>query len=231
MKEYAILLDSTYCTGCNTCMYKCIQENGLHEAASRGLTRTLVNIDDDGLYHHRCMQCKEPVCVEDCPEGALKKSEYGPVLYDAKACVGCKTCVDSCPFHVPRFDSVTRKIVRCSMCAHRVKQGREPACAEACPTGALTFGEYDKLAAMAQTRASRENLHLYGLKENGGGHFLVLMKGDPAAAGYPKVAYRDAKRNKLAADLSVPGVAALAIGGLKIFSDRRAKVEAETREK
>lgn len=228
MKEYAILLDSTYCTGCNTCTYKCIQENRLHAPAAKGLTRTMVQIGDGGLYHHRCMHCKEPVCVADCPEGALMKSASGAVLYDAKACVGCGTCVDACPFGIPQLDPITQKVIRCSLCAHRLKENRPPACVEACPTEALVFGEYPKIVALAQKRASEGKLTLYGLKENGGGHFLVLLKGDPKAAGYPRVAQRSSKIPNLAfREIPFAGIAALALGGLKTFSDRRTKIEKE----
>ena len=231
MKNYAILLDATICTGCNSCTYKCIQENRLHAQASRGLFRTFVEINDEGMRHHRCMICKEPACVEDCPVEALKKTEYGAIVYDAKKCVGCKTCIDSCPFGVPQFDPITQKIVRCNMCAHRVKDGRQPACVEVCPNGALTFGEYEKIVAVAKERASKDKLYTYGLTENGGGQFITITNKKPADLGYPKVAQRDVKPKTLAAGMGVPGVAALAIGGLKIFSDRRAKIEAEAKDK
>ena len=68
MKQYAILLDSRFCTGCNTCFYKCVQENRLHDVAANGSTRTLVQINDEGMYHHRCMHCLEPTCVANCPK-------------------------------------------------------------------------------------------------------------------------------------------------------------------
>lgn len=136
MKSYAILLDTTLCTGCNTCLYKCIQENMRHDEASRGLFRTIAFIRDTGIYHQRCMHCVTPDCVDVCPEGALTKTDYGPVLYNADLCIGCQTCIDACPFSAPLFDQVTEKIVRCSMCAHRISEGQPPACVEACPTEA-----------------------------------------------------------------------------------------------
>lgn len=229
MKEYAILLDSTNCTGCNTCMYKCIQENGLQDPASRGVFRTMALIKDEGIYHHRCMHCKEPACVEVCSEGALTQSDYGPVLFDASLCVGCEECVDACPFGVPQVDTVTEKMVKCSMCAHRIKDGGIPACVEACPTGSLQFGEYKEMVALAKSRAADDNLQTYGLKENGGGHVLILLKEDPLKIGYPKVAHLPIKGMQPAlGSAGIPALAAFALGGLKKFSDRRDRIERAT---
>lgn len=227
MKEYAILLDSTNCTGCNTCMYKCIQENGLRDSASRGVFRTMALINDDGIYHHRCMHCKKPDCVAVCPEGALTQSDYGPVLLDPGLCIGCGECVDACPFDVPRVDAVTEKMVKCSMCAHRIKDGGIPACIDACPTGSLQFGEYKKMEVLAKGRAADNKLLIYGLKENGGGHFLILLKGDPVKIGYPAVARLPVNKGTQPAsgNVGVPALAAIAIGGLKKFSDRRDRIE------
>jgi len=227
MKSYAILLDTTICTGCNSCTYKCIQENRLHDEASRGLFRTFVEIKDEGTRHYRCMLCREPVCVDECPEGALTKTDYGPVLYDESLCVGCETCADACPFGVPQLDPASGKIIRCNMCAHRVKDGRQPACVEVCPNLALSFGEYEEIAAIARARAEKEKLHIYGLTENGGGQFITIMKGDPASVGYPAVGGKSAKREQPALNWASTGIAGLAIGGLKAFSDRRARIESE----
>ena len=77
MKEYAILLDNTFCTGCNTCSYRCIQEYRYHDQASKGLFRTFVKINDEGLYQKRCMHCQEPTCVANCPVKALTSQVMG----------------------------------------------------------------------------------------------------------------------------------------------------------
>ena len=234
MKEYAILLDTTNCTGCNTCMYKCTQENRLQEPPSRGLFRTWVEINDRGLVHHRCLHCLDPACVAACKESlgensALTRSGYGPVLYDAALCQGCGACVESCPFEVPRLDEAAEKIVKCSMCAHRLAAGKPPACVEACPTNALIFGEYKQILSRAQKTAAEQRLHLYGQRENGGGHFLVLTREIPEAAGYPRVAFRAEKLDPVPAGVGVAAVAAAALSGLKAFSDRRARIEKETK--
>jgi formate dehydrogenase iron-sulfur subunit len=232
MKEYAILLDTTLCTGCNTCMYKCVQENRLQNPGSRGMFRTTVYINDEGPYHHRCMHCLEPACVGVCPTGALTQSEYGPVLYNPALCTGEKECVDACPFHVPIFDELTQNIVKCTMCAHRIKEGREPACVEVCPTSALQFGEYNELVARAKELAAKTKLHIYGLEEAGGTHTIILAKEDPVTYGFPaveRVAQRP-KGSKIAKGSVVPPLAAVAVVGLKRYSERRDEVAAQTKE-
>ena len=233
MKEYAILLDDTYCTGCNSCAYRCIQEFRYHDQAAKGLFRTFVQINDDGLYQKRCMHCEAPDCVENCPVKALTKSESGQVLYDAQKCIGCQTCVRVCKFHVPQFDADAKKIVKCSMCAHRVGLGKAPACVEICPTGALQFGEYAEMLKKAKTLAAKNNLKIYGMKENGGTHVFVLAKNEPVSFGYPKVAAKNIKKKVSMSDtVTVPtAIAAVAIGGFKKFSERRTRIEAQERDK
>lgn len=231
---YAILLDTRFCTGCNTCFYKCVQENRLHEVATNGNTRTLVYINDTGMYHHRCMHCLEPTCVANCPKEALTKTEYGPVLWDADACVKCQTCVEQCPFHIPMFDEAQKKIVKCSMCAHRNFAGdkeAKPACVEVCPTGALSFGERDAIVSEAKKIAKEANLNIYGLEENGGTSLLVLTKEDPTAVGYPQVEKSGGSgggSNPLAIGGAIVGAAAVIGGayvGLKKYGERKNEIE------
>lgn len=232
MKENAILLDTTYCTGCNSCAYRCIQEFRYHDKAARGLFRTFVQVNDNGLYQKRCMHCLAPDCVANCPVQALTKSESGQVLYDEKKCIGCKTCVRSCKFGIPQFDEVAKKIVKCSMCAHRVGENKPPACVEVCSTGALQFGEYKEILEKAKKLAAKGNLKIYGMKENGGTHLFVLAKIDPVKFGYPKVTAKSVTKGLSMGNIpTMPmAIAALAVGGFKKFSERRAVVEAEEKD-
>ena len=222
MKEQAILVDTTYCTGCNTCSYKCIQEFGDHELASRGLFRTVVQIQDDGVLRRQCMNCKDPQCVQ-ASSGAFTKSAYGPVLLDVAKLKDGEKVAKSCPFNALHYDEKSGKIVHCNMCAHRLANGKQPACVEACPAGALQSGDYDEMAAKAKQLATSKKLKIYGLNENGGAHVIILTKADPVALGYPNVG-----KKRLQADMTgitaLPLVAGAVYAGLKKYSDRRADV-------
>ncbi len=111
MKSYAILLDTTLCTGCNTCLYKCIQENMRHDEASRGLFRTIAFIRDTGIYHQRCMHCVTPDCVDVCPEGALTKPIMGRFFTTLTCASGARPVL--MPARFPRL-YLTRLLKRLS---------------------------------------------------------------------------------------------------------------------
>ena len=102
-----------------------------------------------------CMHCVDPNCVSACPVSALTKDpQTGIVRYNPDACIGCRYCQLACPFNVPRFefDKPFPKIVKCEMCADRQAEGKIPACAEACPTGASLFGRVSDLLDEAHRR-------------------------------------------------------------------------------
>ncbi len=223
MKEQAILVDTTYCTGCNSCTYKCIQEFREHDLAARGFFRTFVQITDDGMVKKQCMSCKDPQCVKASP-GAFTKSAYGPVLVNAAQVKNEKDAVGACPFHALQYDDKTNQVINCNMCAHRLTAGQKPACVEACPSGALQSGDYEAMAAKAKQRAADKKLKIYGLNENGGTHVIILTKADPVALGYPKVATRHL------ANLELPLAAGALYLGFKTFSDRREAVEKAEKE-
>jgi formate dehydrogenase iron-sulfur subunit len=225
MKEQAILFNSTYCTGCNTCTYKCVQEFGDQSIAAQGLFRTLVLIKDDGILKKQCMQCKDPQCVE-ASQGAFTKTAYGAVLMEGEKLKDGKTVAGACPFHAIQQDGASGKVIDCNLCAHRLTEGRKPACVEVCLSGALESGDYEVMVAKAKDLASSKKLHIYGLKENGGTRLLILTKADPVSLGYPNVG-RKRLRAGLIEDLgATPLLAGAVYVGLKKYSDRRAAVAA-----
>jgi len=222
MKEQAILVDTTNCTGCNTCSYRCIQEFGEHDQAARGMFRSVVLIKDHGVVKQQCMNCKDAQCVK-ASAGALTKAAYGPVLVDASKVKDGKAIADSCPFHAAQYDEVSKKLINCNLCAHRLTAGQKPACVEACLSGALQSGDYEEMATRARQVASVKQLKIYGLKENGGTNVIILMKADPVALGYPRVkGHMRAGLNDLAA---APLVAGALYAGFKKYSERRTTVE------
>ena len=225
MGKYAILLDTRFCTGCNTCFYKCVQENRLHESANQGYARTMVLIRDKGLFHHRCMHCEEPSCVATCPSGAFAKTPEGIVLYDSQPCLGCKSCVIACPFNIPQWDMKKKEVIKCTMCAHRVLKGKQPACVEVCPTDALEFGLYEEITGKAKQIAAENKLNIYGLEENGGTSVIILTKEDPIAIAYSEVSKSATKARGPKTIVGTAAVAALAYAGIKKYTERRAEIE------
>jgi len=223
MKEQAILVDTSQCTGCNSCSYRCIQEFSDHEVAARGMFRNIVLIKDQGIVRKQCMNCKDPQCVK-VSAGALTKSAYGPVLVDDSKVKNGKAIADACPFHAAHYDETSKKLVNCNLCAHRLAAGQLPACVDACPAGALQSGDYEEMSARAKQLAATKQLRIYGLNENGGTHVIILTKVDPVGLGYPKV--KGHLRAELTMELAAgPLVAGTLYAGFKKYDERRKAVE------
>ena len=225
MKDQALLYDSSYCTGCNSCAYKCIQEFSEHALAAKGIFRTIALVKDDGVQKKQCMQCKEPQCVE-ASQGAFSKTPYGSVVVDGKLKDGKKVAA-ACPFHAVQQDEASGKVVNCNLCAHRQVAGQKPACVDACLTGALYAGPYEEMVAKAKEMAAKRKLHIYGLRENGGTRVLILTKASPAALGYANVAPKRLRAGLTETLGTAPLVAGAVYAGLKKYNDRRATVAAQ----
>lgn len=194
----AMLYDATICVGCNACTNACrqwnetqpeIDERGRYDAPRElsADTYTLIQLyqGEDGFsfVKRQCMHCVDPACVSGCPVTALQKTSDGPVTYDEDRCIGCRYCMYACPYHVPRFDWETARypvITKCHFCyENRIQKGLGgPACADRCPTGALTWGTRGDLLAEAQKRLD-ENPdkyvnYIYGKDDVGGTSVLYL---------------------------------------------------------
>ncbi|MBW1870780.1 MAG: 4Fe-4S binding protein, partial [Deltaproteobacteria bacterium] len=130
---------------------------------------------------HQCMHCNEPCCASVCFVDAFTKTPEGPVLYDPELCVGCRYCVFACPYNALAYeyeDPLTPRVVRCTMCYPRIKKGLNPACADACPTGAIVYGKRKDLIRLADERIrkypERYINHIFGEHEWGGTSWLTL---------------------------------------------------------
>lgn len=206
-KEFvSILVDTTRCVGCQSCTVACAETNGLPEpdldALDEGLVRntsekqwTLINrfeVDDEEIYvKKQCMHCDQPACAAACPTMALLKTEEGPVIWRADKCMGCRFCMVSCPFEMPKFeyDSPIPKIQKCRMCFERLQEGEEPACVSECPEGALVFGKKRDLLDEAKRRIYEnpdDYVHeIYGEEVVGGTGYLYL-----ASVPFEKLGFR-----------------------------------------
>lgn len=171
MGRMSILVSPELCIGCRGCQTACKEWNQLPgvKTENRGSTENPPDLTPNTFnkiryvelpsetntvrwlfVSQRCMHCGDAGCMKICPApGALFRTEEGAVAFDKDKCIGCKLCVTSCPFNVPRYDE-KNKISKCHLCAERIANGLEPACTKTCPTGALRFGDRDALIGVAQ---------------------------------------------------------------------------------
>lgn len=164
----ALLIDVVECIGCRACMEACMEKQGFagdpFEIEELSATAYTV-VEEKGDYWVRkmCRHCLHPSCASVCPVGALRKTALGPVVYDADACIGCRYCMQACPFGIPRYEwnDPVPAVAKCDMCYDRLTEGRPPACVEACPMEAVTVGPRRELLDRAH-RKIRENPDTYG---------------------------------------------------------------------
>ncbi|HEY1374784.1 MAG TPA: 4Fe-4S dicluster domain-containing protein [Candidatus Binatia bacterium] len=121
-----------------------------------------------------CKHCSPAPCLEACPTGALFRTEFDTVVVQQDVCNGCTYCVTACPFGVVEVNEVDGKAHKCTLCYDRLKGGFEPACAKACPTESIQFGELSALHDRARTRVEtlhsrgRTDAYLYGAPDGPG---------------------------------------------------------------
>ena len=204
----AMLYDTTKCIGCRACQNACKDWNGNPaEADPSGLydapmelsadTWTLIQLYEENgtssFVKHQCMHCLDPACVSVCPVHALQKTAQGPVTYDPKRCIGCRYCMIACPFSVPRFewDETLPVIAKCTFCNDRLAVGDGPACAEVCPTGAITWGKRGELLTEAEKRLAdhpdKYVDYIYGKDDAGGTSVLYLSHVPFEKLGFPEL--------------------------------------------
>lgn len=152
MAKISLMFYKRNCMGCHACEVACKQEHGL------GVGPRLVRVVEQApsyipIY---CHHCAEPPCGESCPVEAITRNEKGIVLVDNDRCIGCRECVEACPFGAMQFDDDRGFAVKCDLCISRLKNNEAPACATVCGTGCIFWGDpktlLDKVAAEAVSR-------------------------------------------------------------------------------
>ncbi|MFC1500448.1 4Fe-4S dicluster domain-containing protein [Candidatus Zixiibacteriota bacterium] len=190
-----VLIDTTRCMGCRTCEFMCAESNGLPEPdpdwgvleeprTTSDCQLTVVNQYETEkgpvFIKRQCMHCVQPACASACLTKAMFRSDEGPVIWREPKCMGCRFCMISCPFDMPKFeyDSPVPHIRKCTLCVERREQGEMPACVENCPGGALQFGLRSDLLREANTRIYNNpddyNHEIYGEHMVGGTSMLYL---------------------------------------------------------
>lgn len=107
-----------------------------------------------------CNHCDNPPCVQVCPVGATFKSQDGVVLVDSEYCIGCRYCIQACPYGARYLDPRTKTADKCTFCYHRITKGLLPACVEVCPTQARIFGELGKRSTPLNRMMRRNNIQV-----------------------------------------------------------------------
>lgn len=177
-----------------------------------------------------CKHCTSAACLDVCPTGSLFRTEFGTVVVQEDICNGCGYCVPACPYGVIDKREEDGRVWKCTLCYDRIGDGLEPACAKACPTDSIQFGNLDELRARAEARvadlheAGVSSARLYGEDPDNGvdgaGAFFLLLD-EPEVYGLPPdplVTTRDLPSMWRHAGVAA---AALVVGAAATFVGRR----------
>jgi formate dehydrogenase iron-sulfur subunit len=257
MATTAFLTDSTLCIGCKACEVACKEWNDVPSDGFewRGLSydntaalghstwRHVKFVEMDTVFgvggnagehvswtfsSDVCKHCEHAGCLEACPTGSIVRTEFGGVFVQPDVCNGCGYCVVGCPFGVIDRRPDDGRAFKCTFCYDRQRVGLQPACATACPTQSILFGDLDDLRRRADERVA--TLHARGMEDAavydpretsvGGTHALFIVRGDaraynlPPAPEVPTVYLRDGWRSAAAAAaLMLAGTLAAFAGG------------------
>ncbi len=159
--NYGFLIRNDRCIGCHACSTACKSENEV----PLGVNRTWVKSVETGTYPNvsrqfqvtRCNHCANPPCVRICPVTAMYQRTDGIVEFDPDVCIGCKACLQACPYDAIYIDPNSGTAAKCHYCAHRVEMSLEPACVVVCPEHAIIAGDLDDpLSEISQMIAANQ---------------------------------------------------------------------------
>lgn len=187
MSNYYLFQDTRKCIGCKACEVQCKANKDLPPGPKPCQVITVGPKMVGGLPRASfifmpCFHCENPWCVPACPTGAMqRRPEDGIVFVDETLCVGCKVCVNACPWGAPQFDKAKRRVVKCDLCMDRIDQGLKPACVTTCTTHCLKFGPVEE---MTQIRRERHAKSVASLDHAGFGK--ASYKAEPKEPSQPK---------------------------------------------
>jgi len=150
VKEYAIIVNTKDCVGCNTCEVACKQEHNI------SIGPRWIRVYPDGprkienklqfryIVTH-CIHCSRPLCEDVCTVNAISKRQDGIVLIDDNICNGCRDCIEACPLGAMQFDEEKGVAQKCDLCVGKLDNGLQPACVAACPSHCIYFGDIEEV--------------------------------------------------------------------------------------
>ena len=162
--NYGFVIDNRKCIGCHACTVACKTENHV----SLGVNRTWVKYVEKGAYPNtrrvfqvtRCNHCAKPPCVTICPTTAMYRRKDGIVDFNSERCIGCKACMQACPYDSIYIDPDEGTAAKCHFCAHRTEVGLEPACVIVCPEHAIIAGDLSDTGSEAAQLVARETVRV-----------------------------------------------------------------------
>ncbi len=170
MTRLGFLLDSDNCIGCHACTVACKSEHDV----PLGVNRTWVKYIETGSFPDvarkfsvmRCNQCEDAPCMKICPTTALYRTDNGVVDFDDDNCIGCKSCMNACPYDALYINPATNTAHKCNMCNHRLEVGLEPSCQIVCPTEAIKIGDLDDPASEISRIIARDDVAVRAPEQN-----------------------------------------------------------------
>jgi Fe-S-cluster-containing dehydrogenase component/formate-dependent nitrite reductase membrane component NrfD len=193
MTKYAFVIDQRKCIGCHACTVACKAEHDV----PIGVYRTWVKYIEKGEFPNsrryflvnRCNHCDDAPCVAICPTKALFKREDGIVDFDSSRCIGCKSCMQACPYDALYIDPYSHTAAKCNYCAHRTEVGIEPACVVVCPEQAIIAGDLHNQSSGIARIVAREPVRTRKPEQGTGPNVYYL--GAEEAAINPEIAVEE----------------------------------------
>uniref|UniRef100_A0A7C4EHI2 4Fe-4S ferredoxin-type domain-containing protein n=1 Tax=Fundidesulfovibrio putealis TaxID=270496 RepID=A0A7C4EHI2_9BACT len=151
MSSFIVVRDDNVCTRCMACVAKCKRVNRY---------KARVSMTGNSAADHRradlkalavlsCHHCQSPLCVDACPQRAIRRTAHGVAVVNEEDCRGCSSCADACPWHVPVMSSEFGPMVKCTLCGGKAAKGETPECVKTCPQGALELVRINDLSSPA----------------------------------------------------------------------------------
>lgn len=174
-----LFVDPSRCIGCRACEAAC-RECDSHKGESMVMVDFIDRSVSVATQPTVCMHCEDPVapCAQVCPVLAILITPEGVVQQaEPSRCIACQNCVYACPFGVPKMDMEARLMKKCNLCYDRTSQGMQPWCAQACPTQALWYGDFEDFTGQRRGRPVRRTL--FGEQEVRTRVYQVLPEDQP----------------------------------------------------